>query len=80
MLNILNIIIHNFKVLGIVISIGIFFAGLNRMIDSFVPNNFKWGMILCMISISLLLLDDGKISELNSSIAKDIAAISNYDR
>ena len=58
---IINNIIHNFKVLGIVISIGIFFAGLNRMIDSYIPNNFKWGIILCMISISLLLLDDGKI-------------------
>ena len=49
-------------------------AGLNRMIDSFIPKNMKWGMILCIISISILLLDDGKISELNSSIAKDIAA------
>ena len=73
-------IIHNIKILGIVIAIGLFFSGLNRIIDSYVPNNFKWGIILCLVSIILLLIDDGYISELDDSLTKNIAAITDIDK
>lgn len=63
-------IIHNIKILGIVIAIGLFIAGLNRIIDSYIPNNFKWGIILCLVSISILLIDDGYISELDGPLLK----------
>ena len=72
-------IIHNIKILGIVIAIGLFFAGLNRIIDSYIPSNLKWGIILCLISIIILLIDDGYISELDDSLTKNIAAISKTD-
>ena len=73
-------IIHNIKILGIVIAIGLFFAGLNRIIDSYIPSNFKWGIILCLVSIIILLIDDGYISELDDSLTRNIAAINNIEK
>tara|TARA_B110000971_G_scaffold221834_1_gene270903 strand:+ start:8631 stop:8870 length:240 start_codon:yes stop_codon:yes gene_type:complete len=73
-------IIHNIKILGIVIAIGLFFAGLNRIIDSYIPNDFKWGGILCLVSIIILLIDDGYISELDGSLTRNIAAINNIEK
>jgi len=72
-------ILHNIKILGSVIAIGLFFSGLNRMIDSYIPNDFKWGGILCLVGIVILLIDDGYISELNDSIT-NIAAIAKIEK
>ena len=69
----INLVVHNFKILGIVIAIGLFFSGLNRIIDSYIPKTLKWGIILCLFSIIMLLIDDGYISELDDSLSKKIA-------
>jgi hypothetical protein len=67
MLNILKKQYPNIYVIIISLAVALWFSGCNRLIDHFSPNNVENGLLLCVISLIIVYMDDGKLNELHNA-------------